>query len=1274
MKRPGYQMISPNAAGGSRALPAIAAALLAAAALSACGAFVGHERSRAAGTGRISVEARLPGLAGAAAGNDKSIIPEGAIFPSALDIGSLSYELTLTGAHPDSPQSFTSGNGSFTGIPALSSGDWNAHVDATATVNLTPGVTIASADAGLTITAGSTTACPMDLSVTAGTGSFSFPASWTDARFSSIAVLSPVFGGSAIDLSPPGMSPSASPVTYTASGVPAGIYTFSFALFIPGSTDEGWSDLFLVYVLPDQLTSSNLSLQDQDLNGPPLSFSTITARRTWDPVAASYNGIALAWYGAGGATSYGIERCSSANGISYGSYATLIDLGSSSWGHVDIGPAAGTWYKYRVTASNTIGSNAAYEVISPPGAGALAFSAVAPQEVSLAVTGSADLTDPSDQNIVSTYTATPSPALYRPYCAWYLDGVLIAGTSRQLGPAETDASISGAELSPLIAGGLPKGLHRLECELLYGGGWYCAGGITIEYRRDGTLRWASQMGASGYAHSSPAIGPDGLVYALDGSPSGALYVFYPDGSQGPPLLLGSPSAAGPTIGPDGSVYFCLETSLIRAKFEGGTWQTLWSAPSGGNALAPPALGRDGTLYFGSADMRMYAINPDGSQKWRGDPSLGPYVSPPAIGADGRIYVINDAFFAFMELRSYLPDGSLFFYVATLDDPVGDTGTAIGADGTIYIWNQRGDRSLVGADPADGTPHWASTALGASTTTYPASPVIGPDGTIYVGTTAPENALMAYNPADGSLKWSAATGGPIAATAAIASDGTIYVGSTDGQLYAFADAGDHATGGAIFDAGSAIIGNLAIGADGTVYFGASDGRLYAVNGSSPLADSPWPMYMHNARHTGAALDSPSAVTAPSFYPWGTDYRDPISVSISAASDASVYYSLDGSAPDYDASGPLGTSLRYTGPFTLGQEVDPTIVKAVAVGSGLRASPVVTKSYDIGYRFAAVDDGETLSGPLDLALDGKGGLYVSDTGSNSVLIFNDSVSPGWHATAAGSGFPGFSGDNGPAFLAELSAPAGLTISKSGELFIADYGNQRIRKVDRFGIISTVAGSGVQGFNGDDWSFGPYLELNNPADVCVDSVGRLVFTEEGNHRLRRADSSGLQFITIAGSGATGGSGAFGGDGGPATEALLNVPTLCFAAPDGSVYFTDRDNLRIRKINASGIISTVAGGGASPPADGILAANASFNTLSGIGMDGGGNLYLSEGGEFKVYKVDTAGRLRHIAGNGISTYSDPGSSKALACPMAPGGLAVDSAGTVYAADPVNNRIWKFY
>ncbi len=273
----------------------------------------------------------------------------------------------------------------------------------------------------------------------------------------------------------------------------------------------------------------------------------------------------------------------------------------------------------------------------------------------------------------------------------------------------------------------------------------------------------------------------------------------------------------------------------------------------------------------------------------------------------------------------------------------------------------------------------------------------------------------------------------------------------------------------------------------------------------------------------------------------------------------------------------------------------------------------------------------------------------------------------STVAGSGSAGFSGDGGAATAASLLAPIDVAFDASGNLYIADLQNQRIRKVNTSGIISTVAGNGDYGFNGDGGA-ATSASLNYPGGVAVDVSGNLYIADGANNRIRKVNTSGI-ISTVAGTGV----GGFGGDGGAATGAGLNSPGGVAVDASGNVYIADVSNHRIRKVNTSGIISTVAGTGSFGfSGDGGAATSAGLNQPSDVAVDGSGNLYIADIGNQRIRKVSITGIISTVAGNGDYGFSGDGGAATAADLYYPRSLAVDASGNLYIADVGNSRIRK--
>jgi sugar lactone lactonase YvrE len=296
------------------------------------------------------------------------------------------------------------------------------------------------------------------------------------------------------------------------------------------------------------------------------------------------------------------------------------------------------------------------------------------------------------------------------------------------------------------------------------------------------------------------------------------------------------------------------------------------------------------------------------------------------------------------------------------------------------------------------------------------------------------------------------------------------------------------------------------------------------------------------------------------------------------------------------------------------------------------------------------------PASVTVDGAGNLFIADSRNNRIRKVDTG---GIITTVAGNGAASFSGDGGPATSASLDSPTGVAVDSAGNLFVADFANSRIRKVDHATqIITTVAGNGTASFAGDG---GPATaaELNFPVGIFVDSSGNLFIADTGNFRVRMVDHSSQVITTVAGNG----SGASSGDGGPATSAGLEAETVAVDS-SGNFFIADFGNNRIRKVGTTGNISTVAGNGtAGFSGDGGPATGAELQLPRGITVDSAGNLLIADSNNFRIRKVDLSGNITTVAGNGNFNFSGDG-GPATSAGMAPNFVAVDSAGNLFSAD----------
>ncbi len=286
----------------------------------------------------------------------------------------------------------------------------------------------------------------------------------------------------------------------------------------------------------------------------------------------------------------------------------------------------------------------------------------------------------------------------------------------------------------------------------------------------------------------------------------------------------------------------------------------------------------------------------------------------------------------------------------------------------------------------------------------------------------------------------------------------------------------------------------------------------------------------------------------------------------------------------------------------------------------------------YPYPDIQDGQLATQVVLTLVDGvavgpDGALYISHRSKNRIRKVR---SDGVITTIAGNGIAGYSGDGGPALEASLNFPAGLTFDASGNLYIADRNNHRVRKVDPDGLITTVAGDGVADWGGDN---GPAVEahLNYPSDVAVGPEGHLYISDRSNNRIRKVDADGI-ITTVAGLGIP----DFGGDFGLARDALLKYPFGIHLDAEGNLYVADRGNNRVRKVDSRGIITTIAGDGMhSYGGDYGPAIQASLAYPTDVVTDEAGNLYIADRNNNRIRKVDPFGVITTFMGTGKTHYN---------------------------------------
>ncbi len=303
------------------------------------------------------------------------------------------------------------------------------------------------------------------------------------------------------------------------------------------------------------------------------------------------------------------------------------------------------------------------------------------------------------------------------------------------------------------------------------------------------------------------------------------------------------------------------------------------------------------------------------------------------------------------------------------------------------------------------------------------------------------------------------------------------------------------------------------------------------------------------------------------------------------------------------------------------------------------------------------------PFGLYGDGAGNLYIGDYSNHVIRKVNNS---GIVSTVAGNHIWGYTGDHGPATAAELYKPDLAIFDGSGNMYISDTWNNVIRKVDPSGVITTIAGTGTAGYSGDGFA-ATNATLNRNSGIVFDGAGNLYVADWHNSAVRKISTSGI-ITTVAGTGTSG----FFGDGGAATAALISSPRGLYIDGAGNLLICDMNNHAVRKVNTSGTISTIAGTGGTPgySGDGGAATAATLDQPVFVTEDATGNLYIAC--MYAIRKVDAAGIITRVAGTGSAGYNGDGGSATAAAINGAAGLVIDVSGNIYFSDAYNNRIRK--
>jgi sugar lactone lactonase YvrE len=480
------------------------------------------------------------------------------------------------------------------------------------------------------------------------------------------------------------------------------------------------------------------------------------------------------------------------------------------------------------------------------------------------------------------------------------------------------------------------------------------------------------------------------------------------------------------------------------------------------------------------------------------------------------------------------------------------------------------------------------------------------------------------------------------------------------------------GGPALSAAIAPFVGLAIDANNNVYFSGSQ-RIRRIDTAGIITTIAGNGQSGTAADgqvaTAAPLSSPAGIAAE---PQGTLVFVDVNGSrmrritasgtlVTIAGRGEIGYDGDGLAAANARMGfPRGvTSDRRNGNIYVAEElcycirlVDPRGIISTVAGNGRYGKAPNGAPATQGFLF----------GPRGLALNRAGDLFAVSTGVDRLVrITPDGRMFEFAGLAAGCCF-----DGRPATQALIDVPVGVTVDPQDRVVFSMVGTDRIRRVALDGTISSIAGTGVEGFSGDG---GPAAEaqLNGPAGLAYDARGNLYIADQGNRRIRRIGPDGI-ITTYAGNGQNG----FAGDGGPATQASFRLPWAVAVTPNGDLLVADLTDHRVRRVESNGVISTLAGTGRpASSGDGGPAVQASLNSPSGVWADRQGNIYILERDGHRVRRIGPDGTIQTVAGNGQAGYSGdggPATEGSLRFPIL--GITGDDSGNLYIADTGNNRV----
>ena len=594
-------------------------------------------------------------------------------------------------------------------------------------------------------------------------------------------------------------------------------------------------------------------------------------------------------------------------------------------------------------------------------------------------------------------------------------------------------------------------------------------------------------------------------------------------------------------------------------------------------------------------------------------------------------------------------------------------------GNLYVVN--GDNTIIKVTNAGRVSTFVSTGL-----IDPNAIAIDSLGNLYVTNyDVNYNSIISKVTTDGTVSTFVSAGLNEADGLAFDAFGNLYVSnlgdniisrvSPDGMINPIVDTGLSSPGALAFDTnGSLYVVNHQFNTISKITIPSSSSRLLPVVTSfNPyIASSGTTITINGKNFTGAIA---------------VDFGDSLAASFTVINDSTIAAVLGGGM-----SGTVSVlSSNGTGSldeFTYCWPVPPTISIAASAANIVPDTAVTfTESDSITNMlpvFQWYKNGMAISGATNGNIYTTRGLTNNDSvWAVATNIFSCSLTPSSSNkitmyvssspiyTVAGNGIAGYSGDGSSADSARFTSPTAVVVDALGDFYVADAGNNVIRKVSRSGIITTIVGNGTSGYSGDGGQ-ATQATLNNPTSIVFDQKGNLYIADAGNNVIRMVSTSGV-ITTVAGNDTIG----YSGDGGQATLASLNTPGQIAIDALGNLYIADIGNNAIRKVDINGIINTIAGSdSAGYRGDGGLATSARLNSPSGVAIDATGNIYIADYGNHVVRKINPQGIINTIAGNGTLSYGGDGGPATLASLSSPASITLDTVGNIYIADLWNNVI----